>query len=178
MAARRLFAERGFKAASVRDIAAEAGVHAALVTYHFKTKRGLWQQVLDDAMTQLRDRLIAAVSTASSPRGAARAALAGYLDHLAAAPDFPRLVLRGALDGDPDVLAIAQTHLAPLFAAGAGLGDREAFITFFGAAVAPYVYTPMLAAAYGEDPLSPDATARRRAHLEDLVDRVLLQRDP
>ncbi len=36
-----LFAERGFDATSIRDIAAEAGVSSSLVVHHFKTKAQL-----------------------------------------------------------------------------------------------------------------------------------------
>ena len=37
----RLFAERGFDATSIRDVAAEAGVSSSLVVHHFKTKARL-----------------------------------------------------------------------------------------------------------------------------------------
>ena len=37
------FAERGYEAASTRDIAARAGVTQGLVTYHFESKDALWQ---------------------------------------------------------------------------------------------------------------------------------------
>ncbi len=45
-AARRLFAERGYEGASVRDIAGAAGVDAALVHHYFGTKQALFLTVL------------------------------------------------------------------------------------------------------------------------------------
>jgi AcrR family transcriptional regulator len=45
-AARQLFAERGYDGASVRDIAAAAGVDPALVHHYFGTKQGLFLAVL------------------------------------------------------------------------------------------------------------------------------------
>jgi AcrR family transcriptional regulator len=39
--AMRLFAERGFDATTIRDVAAEAGVSSSLVVHHFKTKAQL-----------------------------------------------------------------------------------------------------------------------------------------
>ena len=46
-AARRLFAARGLKGASVRQIAAEAGVDPALVHHYFGTKDALFRATLD-----------------------------------------------------------------------------------------------------------------------------------
>lgn len=43
-AASRLFAEKGYDHATVRDICAAAGVNIALVNYHFKSKEGLYKE--------------------------------------------------------------------------------------------------------------------------------------
>jgi AcrR family transcriptional regulator len=40
------FAEMGFQGTSTRVIAAKAGVHHPLVTYHFKNKENLWKAVM------------------------------------------------------------------------------------------------------------------------------------
>lgn len=49
-AARRLFAERGFEAASVRAIATEAGVDPALVIRHFGSKEALFLRCVDTSL--------------------------------------------------------------------------------------------------------------------------------
>lgn len=40
------FSERGFDGASTRDIAAKAGVHHALIKYHFNSKDELWRSAV------------------------------------------------------------------------------------------------------------------------------------
>lgn len=49
-AAKQLFAERGFDGASVRGIAAEAGVDPALVIRHFGSKEALFLRTVDTSM--------------------------------------------------------------------------------------------------------------------------------
>lgn len=61
-AAERLFAERGYDGVSVRQIAAAADVQLALISYHFRTKDGLYHEVFrriidavaDERLTRLR----------------------------------------------------------------------------------------------------------------------------
>jgi AcrR family transcriptional regulator len=52
-AAVRLFADKGFAAASVRDIVASARVNQAAINYHFKSKDGLYLEILKTAFEKL-----------------------------------------------------------------------------------------------------------------------------
>lgn len=60
-AARTLFAERGYERTGLRVIAEAAGVHPALIHYHFGGKQQLYQEVLDlpfdpwEVLTRLLD---------------------------------------------------------------------------------------------------------------------------
>ncbi|MFD7866795.1 TetR family transcriptional regulator [Streptomyces sp. NPDC059783] len=45
-AARALFLERGYRATTVRAVAGAAGVDAALISYHFGSKKGLFAEVM------------------------------------------------------------------------------------------------------------------------------------
>src|SRR5215475_9777511 len=52
-AAVRLFADKGFEAASVRDIVTSARVNQAAINYHFKSKDGLYLEILKTAFEKL-----------------------------------------------------------------------------------------------------------------------------
>lgn len=60
-AARTLFAERGYERTGLRGIAEAAGVHPALIHYHFGSKQQLYREVLDapfdpwEVLTRLLD---------------------------------------------------------------------------------------------------------------------------
>jgi len=60
-AAERLFAEHGFRAASVREITVAAGCNLAAVNYHFGGKLNLYREVFARRLRALRERRIAGV---------------------------------------------------------------------------------------------------------------------
>ena len=73
---RALFAEKGFEATSIEEIAARAGVSKPVVYEHFGGKEGLYAVVVDREMSDLLDRLTAALSSGHPRQLVERAALA------------------------------------------------------------------------------------------------------
>jgi AcrR family transcriptional regulator len=76
-AARRRFAQDGYAATTVRDIADDAGVNVALISRYFDSKEGLFEQCLSAAVDELRstvemplDRIGEAIVKHSAGRGA------------------------------------------------------------------------------------------------------------
>src|SRR5215468_10830647 len=68
-AAVRLFAERGYEATSIRTIAARANVNQAAINYHFKSKDGLYREVLRAAIHALTEHQLShAQETQAMPR--------------------------------------------------------------------------------------------------------------
>lgn len=68
-AAVHLFGERGFRAATVRDIADRAGVSPALVLHHFGSKQGLREAVDDHLVDDIRAGKLAAMTGSLTPSG-------------------------------------------------------------------------------------------------------------
>jgi len=82
-AARRLFAERGFRNATVRDIAARAESNLASINYHFRSKEALYLEVLRQTFPRAP-----AEAPPTDPADASPAQrLTDFLKHVAETPD-------------------------------------------------------------------------------------------
>lgn len=91
---RSLFAERGFDATSVEEIAAKAGVSKPVVYEHFGGKEGLYAVVVDREMQQLLDSITGALTSGGPPRRLLEQAALALLDYIEANTDGFRILVR------------------------------------------------------------------------------------
>lgn len=113
-AARNLFAKHGFEGASVRQITAAAHTNLGAVTYHFGSKRKLYETVLEQAATPLADAAVAAAHVEGSPEVRVAAVVRAYFTYLADNPDVAQLMLQelvlGRTPPDAVVVPIRRIH--------------------------------------------------------------------
>jgi AcrR family transcriptional regulator len=113
--ARKLFAEKGFRGASIREITAAAGANLGAVTYHFGSKADLYTEVVDTLAGQLASRIELAESQAATPADALRAIIAAEFGFFTEAPDVPALLMHQASTGMAPPPAIAK-HMRRILA--------------------------------------------------------------
>jgi AcrR family transcriptional regulator len=92
---RQLFAERGFDATSVEEVAARAKVSKPVVYEHFGGKEGLYAVVVDREVRSLLDRVAAAL-TAGDPRELLEQAALALLDYIEEETNGFRVLVREA----------------------------------------------------------------------------------
>ncbi len=90
---RQLFAERGFDATSIEEIAARAKVSKPVVYEHFGGKEGLYAVVVDREVRSLLDRITTAL-TAGHPRELLEQAALALLDYIEGETDGFRVLVR------------------------------------------------------------------------------------
>jgi len=92
---RKLFAEKGFDATTVEEIAAKAGVSKPVVYEHFGGKEGLYAVVVDREMQRLLDMVTGAL-TGGHPRELLEQAAFALLDYIEESTDGFRILVRDA----------------------------------------------------------------------------------
>ncbi len=98
-AAEQEFAEVGFEAAKLADIAARAGIRRPSLLYHFKTKEELYAATVEQAFSRLGAALRATMQAAGDFEARLTATIAGYARFVDDNPNVARLVLRETLHG-------------------------------------------------------------------------------
>jgi AcrR family transcriptional regulator len=91
---RALFAEKGFDATSVEEIAQRAGVSKPVVYEHFGGKEGLYAVVVDREMSALLESITGALTSTGHPRELLEKAAFALLDYVEKSSDGFRILVR------------------------------------------------------------------------------------
>ena len=115
------FAARGFAGANVDRIALAAQVNKAMLYYHFKSKAGLYIEVLRDMFQAVAVRMDAAAATRADPADRLKALVEAIAREAEARPHFPAIWLREIAEGgahvDKETMAIIGRVLGHVAAA-------------------------------------------------------------
>ncbi len=127
-----LFAEHGYAATTMEDIAEAAGVTKPLVYQHFESKRALYLELMDVFSKELVTRIVKATANAEGPRQQVELGFAAYFELMVANEQAFRLLYGRDAPDDAELGAalrrveetIAQA-IDPLIDAGLDPGHRR-----------------------------------------------------
>ena len=109
------FAARGFAGANVDRIAHTARVNKAMLYYHFKSKAGLYGEILRDMFGSVAARLAETTPADADPPARVRILVETIAHAAEARPHFPPIWLREIAEGgahiDKDTLAVVARIL-------------------------------------------------------------------
>jgi AcrR family transcriptional regulator len=94
-AAGEVFAERGYHAASIAEIASRSGISKAVLYDHFESKQALHQYLLDSQLSDLLAYANAAVLGDGEPRERIRRGIESFITFMRERPSARRLLFNG-----------------------------------------------------------------------------------
>lgn len=188
--AQMLFAERGYRGTSLRDIARRIGIKAPSLLHHFPSKRLLYLAVLDRIFEGLEDAAGRVAMGQGSRQERMRDAISGAIDFLASRREFVRVLWQAMADESGVGGQLLKRRLPPLFSMAQNFiyrGQREGD---FRAEVDPFHFLMSLnsitigyfttAAAmrrmWNVNLLQPESIERRKRAVIDIVERTLFQK--
>ena len=183
-AAGEVFAERGYRAATIREICRLAGANVAAVNYTFGDKMGLYTEVLRHSMRAAGQAgaMSAALDSSLSPEGTIRGVIRARLMSLCQGPrpDWHfRLVMHEFSHPTPAMGRVVNEGMRPIFdrvrkAVGEIIGlppDHETTLLSVNSIVGQILFytfsRPVLARLQPELKLTPEKLNRIADHIAD-----------
>lgn len=178
-AAEGIFAERGFAAARLEDVADRVGIRRPSIVYHFRGKRDLYDAVLDDLFAGLLGRIENALAAQAPLADRIEAVVKAWVSYVGGRPSLAGILLREVAEASPVRSAAATRHVGPIISAVENAlreGQRDGVLEqidpihfIFAVAGATLFFvagTPALAPGWPFDPLSAE---QLRAHETEML---------
>lgn len=183
----RRFADQGFAATRLTDIADEVGIRRPSLLHHFSSKEALYSAVFEASFADwvlLVEETVSGEARAGWPR--VESMLGAAFRYFEEHEDFVRLIRREALDSGPIFTARLTDALKPMFDRAAiwieaemdagrlrRYDARQLVLTGYGAVLSYISDAPFIGGLLGDDPLSPAALKERREHVLDVLRAAL-----
>lgn len=157
-AAETVFAELGFAAARLEDVAAAVGIRRASIVYYFRNKQELYDAVEADIFASLQALTEARIAGGATARERLERLLDGWLDFWVGRPTAARIIVRNGADITPRTTNPVEfsegtlVQMEEIFAAGKAAGEFDKrsdpimALHFLGTSILNYV---VLAGALG-----------------------------
>lgn len=103
-----VFAEHGYHATSMNDVAEAAGVTKPVLYQHFSSKRELFVELLADIGAELRDTIAKATTDAAGPRQQIENGFRAYFNYVDAHTDSFKVLFGSGARRDPEFASFAR----------------------------------------------------------------------
>lgn len=104
-----VFAEHGYHATSMNDVAVAAGVTKPVLYQHFSSKRELFIELLADIGAELRDTIAKATADASGPRQQIEHGFRAYFTYVDDHTDSFKVLFGSGARRDPEFASFARS---------------------------------------------------------------------
>jgi TetR/AcrR family transcriptional regulator len=185
--AQALFAERGYRGTSLRDIARRIGIKAPSLLHHFPSKEQLYLAVLDRIFEGMEEAASTVLMGRDSFQQRAVAAITGAIDYIAMRSDSMRIIWREMTEESGAGRQLFKRRLPPLFAMGVNFlfqGQRAGefreevdpfhfLLSLNSITIGFFTTAAMVRRLWNQNLLEPAVIERRKREVIDMVERTL-----
>ena len=183
-AADRVFGEMGFDGATVRKIADISKTNKALLHYHFSSKEGLFESVLDKYFEELSKDLHGTLISDSPLSDRINRMFDRYIDFLEKNRNFVHIIHREISGGKQMKRVIA--HMIPLFqfvlqgirgaypkTRAGDLSAEHLLVSGYGMIITYFTCSGIVEKLIGSNPMAPKNLQSRKKHLVRMFDIII-----
>jgi TetR/AcrR family transcriptional regulator len=187
--ARHLFADQGYDATSLNDIAAGVGIKRASVLHHFPSKEAIYQEVFTTAFAEWSARVMAESDRERLDRGWTMVddiVTTGFRFFMENAT-LVAIVRREALNRHSRLAIDLGTALRPMWKRAVAYFEREMdagtyrrfdpeqlLLTGYGAILSYFSDLPFIEGLLDRDPLDPELLEERLSHIRAFLRAALV----
>ncbi len=182
-----LFADRGYRGTSLRDIARRIGIKAPSLLHHFPSKQQLYLAVLDRIFNGMEDSAHRVMKLPGGFHEQMRRAIADSIDFIAREPDAMKLLWKEFADESGVGRQVMKRRLPPLNAIGMNFifrGQREGafrgeiepfnFLQTLNSVITGYFTTAaVVKRLWNVNMFDPRSIEQRKREVIDMVERTL-----
>jgi AcrR family transcriptional regulator len=181
-AAERLFAERGYAGATLRDVASQVGLRTPSLYNHFPNKESLYAAVLERGISPVLDVLSEVVEAGDGSDRGTRQVVERAMELVGRRPNVPRLIQHETLSGGRHLTPMLREWIQRTFArayemveasSGAGRWEPDQFpllvLAMYHVFVGYFAIAPVYKDLNGQDLLTDHALAKQTRFFGDLV---------
>lgn len=185
--AQALFAERGYRGTSLRDIARRIGIKAPSLLHHFPSKEQLYLAVLDRIFEGMEEAASTVLMGRDSFQQRTVTAIIGAIDYIALRSDSMRIIWREMTEESGAGRQLFKRRLPPLFAMGVNFlfqGQRAGefreevdpfhfLLSLNSITIGFFTTAAMVRRLWNQNLLEPAVIERRKREVIDMVERTL-----
>jgi len=186
-----LFADRGYRGTSLRDIAKRIGIKAPSLLHHFPSKQQLYLAVLDRVFNSMEDSAHMIMASPGGPQEQIRKAITDSIDFIARDADAMRLLWKEFADESGVGRQVMKRRLPPLNAIGMNFifrGQREgafrseiepfSFLHTLNSIITGYFTTAaVVKRLWNVNMFDPKSIEHRKREVIEIVERTLFVSD-
>ena len=182
-----LFADRGYRGTSLRDIAKRIGIKAPSLLHHFPSKQQLYRAVLEQIFNAMEDSARLVMASPGGPQEQMRKAITDAIDFIARKPDAMKLLSKEFADESGVGRPVMKRRLPPFNAIGVNFicrGQREGafrseldsfnFLQTLNSIITGYFTTAaVVKRLWNVNLFDPKSIEHRKREVIDMVERTL-----